>query len=63
MQELELNYLTTKGKIYSEEKDKYLLYQLYYYDLKTDDVYKHIKCDITELPVFRFDWFLKNKTP
>ena len=55
MQELELNYLTTKGKIYSEEKDRYLLCQLYYYNLKTDNIYEHIKCDIIELPVFHFD--------
>ena len=63
MQELELNYLTTKGKIYSEEENRYLLCRLHHYDLKTDDVYERIKRDITELPVFRFDWFLKNKTP
>ena len=63
MQELELSYLTTKGKIYGEEEDRYLLCWLHHYDLKTDDVYERIKRDITELPVFRFDWFLKNKTP
>ena len=63
MQEFELNYLTTKGKIYSEEEDRYLLCRLHHYGLKTVDVYERIKRDITEFSVFCFDWFLKNKTP
>ena len=63
MQELELNYPTTKGKIYSEEEDRYLLCRLHHYGLKTDDVYERIKKDILEFPVFRFDWFFKSRTP
>lgn len=63
MQELELNYPTTKGKIYSEEEDRYLLCRLHHYGLKADDVYERIKKDITEFPVFRFDWFFKSRTP
>ena len=63
MQELELNYPTTKGKIYSEEEDRYLLCRLHFYGMKTEDVYERIKKDITEFPVFRFDWFFKSRTP
>jgi SWI/SNF-related matrix-associated actin-dependent regulator of chromatin subfamily A member 5 len=63
MQELELNYPTTKGKIYSEEEDRYLLCRLHYYGIKTEDVYERIKKDILEFPVFRFDWFFKSRTP
>ncbi|KAL5508749.1 hypothetical protein ACEPAG_4728 [Sanghuangporus baumii] len=63
MQELELNYPTTKGKVYSEEEDRYLLCRLHYYGLSADDVYERIKRDITEFPVFRFDWFFKSRTP
>ncbi|KAI5120574.1 hypothetical protein M0805_002524 [Coniferiporia weirii] len=63
MQELELNYPTTKGKIYSEEEDRYLLCRLHHYGLKAEDVYERIKKDITEFPVFRFDWFFKSRTP
>ena len=63
MQELELNYPTTKGKIYSEEEDRYLLCRLNFYGLKAEDVYERIKKDITEFPVFRFDWFFKSRTP
>ncbi|KAG6868119.1 hypothetical protein C0993_007420 [Termitomyces sp. T159_Od127] len=63
MQELELNYPTTKGKVYSEEEDRYLLCRLYHYGMQADDVYERIKKDITEFPVFRFDWFFKRRSP
>jgi SWI/SNF-related matrix-associated actin-dependent regulator of chromatin subfamily A member 5 len=63
MQELELNYPTTKGKVYSEEEDRYLLCRLSHYGMQTDDVYERIKKDITEFPVFRFDWFFKSRSP
>jgi len=63
MQELDLNYPSAKGKIYSEEEDRYLLVRLAYYGLGADDVYERIKKDITEFPVFRFDWFFKSRTP
>ncbi|KAG1746247.1 SNF2 family N-terminal domain-containing protein [Suillus occidentalis] len=59
MQELELNYPTTKGKVYSEEADRYLLCRLNHYGMGADDIYERIKKDIMEFPVFRFDWFLR----
>jgi SWI/SNF-related matrix-associated actin-dependent regulator of chromatin subfamily A member 5 len=62
MQELELKYPTTKGKVYSEE-DRYLLCRLNFYGMTADDVYDRIKKDITEFPVFRFDWFFKSRSP
>ena len=63
MQELELNYPTTKGKVYSEEEDRYLLCRLFHYGMQTEEVYDRIKKDITEFPVFRFDWFFKSRSP
>lgn len=63
MQELELNYPTTKGKVYSEEEDRYLLCRLYHYGMQMEDVYERIKKDINEFPVFRFDWFFKSRSP
>ena len=63
MQEFESNYPTAKGKIYSEEEDRYLLCRLHHYGLKTVDVYERIKRDITKFPVFCFAQFLKSKTP
>ncbi|TEB28250.1 transcription activator snf2l1 [Coprinellus micaceus] len=62
MQELELNYPTTKGKVYSEEEDRYLLCRLHHYGMQLDDVYERIKRDISEFPVFRFDWFFKSRS-
>jgi SWI/SNF-related matrix-associated actin-dependent regulator of chromatin subfamily A member 5 len=63
MQELELNYPTTKGKVYSEEEDRYLLCRLWHYGMHMDDAFERIKKDITEFPVFRFDWFFKSRSP
>jgi hypothetical protein len=34
MQELELNYPTTEGKVYSEEEDRYLFCRLFHYKAK-----------------------------
>ena len=63
MHELDLNYPTTKGKVYTEEEDRYLLLRLHHYGLQTDDVYDKIKRDIMESPLFRFDWFFKSRSP
>ena len=63
MQELELNYPTTKGKVYSEEEDRYLLCRLSYHGMGRENVYELIKRDISEFPVFRFDWFFKSRSP
>ncbi|KAI5991718.1 SNF2 family N-terminal domain-containing protein [Pisolithus orientalis] len=62
MQELELNYPTTKGKVYSEEEDRYLLVRLHHYGMSTEDAYERIRRDISEFPVFRFDWFFKSRS-
>jgi SWI/SNF-related matrix-associated actin-dependent regulator of chromatin subfamily A member 5 len=61
MQELRLKYPTTKEKVYSEE-DRYLLCHLNFYGMMTDDIYECIKKDITEFPVFHFDWFFKSRS-
>ncbi|KAG8942750.1 hypothetical protein FRC04_003520 [Tulasnella sp. 424] len=63
MQELQLAHNQTKGKVHSEEKDRYLLCRLAYYGLESDEVFEKIKRDICEFPVFRFDWFPKSRTP
>ena len=54
MQELELNYPMTEGKVYSEEEDQYLC-RLNYYGMTAEDVYERIKMDIMEFTVFCFD--------
>ena len=49
--------------MYSEEEDRYLLCRLNHYGMQAEDVYERIKKDITEFPVFRFDWFFKSRSP
>ncbi|KAF8917277.1 SNF2 family N-terminal domain-containing protein [Mucidula mucida] len=63
MHELDLNYPTTKGKTYTEEEDRYLLCQLNHYGLHKEDLYDQIKRDIMDYPLFRFDWFIKSRSP
>ncbi|KAM0747938.1 hypothetical protein T439DRAFT_305108 [Meredithblackwellia eburnea MCA 4105] len=52
----------TKGKSYSEEEDRYLLVQLAKLGVGAE-VYDLIKRDILESPLFRFDWFMKSRSP
>ncbi|KNZ59468.1 uncharacterized protein VP01_1726g5 [Puccinia sorghi] len=64
MQNLKIHYVNqTKGKSYSEEEDRFLLVQLHRYGLGKEEVYDLIKKDIIESPLFRFDWFIKSRTP
>ncbi|POW18921.1 hypothetical protein PSHT_05280, partial [Puccinia striiformis] len=64
MQNLKIHYVNqTKGKSYSEEEDRFLLVQLHRHGLGKEEVYDLIKKDIIESPLFRFDWFIKSRTP
>ena len=62
MQELELNYPTTEGKVYSQEADQYIVWCLKHYGMRADGIYERIKKDIMEFPVFRFDWLFRSQT-
>ncbi|KAN0064789.1 chromatin remodeling complex Adenosinetriphosphatase [Thecaphora frezii] len=61
--QLKLTYGQAKGKSYSEEEDRFLLVKLAEYGLKEEDVYEKIKRDAAVFPGFRFDWFIKSRTP
>lgn len=65
MQQLKLNYTvsTTNKKVYTEEEDRFLLIMLDKYGLDTDGLYEHIRDEIRESPLFRFDWFFLSRTP
>ncbi|KAJ9103708.1 hypothetical protein QFC20_004712 [Naganishia adeliensis] len=63
LQTLEINYALNKGKQYSEDEDRFLLVRMHYYGLIREDCYDQIKRDIGEWPPFRFDWFIKSRTP
>ncbi|KAJ9128074.1 hypothetical protein QFC24_000365 [Naganishia onofrii] len=63
LQTLDINYGQNKGKQYSEDEDRFLLVRMHYYGLIREDCYDQIKRDIGEWPPFRFDWFIKSRTP
>lgn len=63
MQELKVSYGQNKGKSYSDEEDRFLLVRMHHHGIDRDDCYELIKRDIGEWPLFRFDWFLKSRTP
>ncbi|GAA6020666.1 hypothetical protein JCM10207_007817 [Rhodosporidiobolus poonsookiae] len=65
LQQLKIVYQNqTKGKSYSEDEDRFLLVELAKYGVgRGDGVYEQIKRDINEWPAFRFDWFMKSRTP
>ncbi|GAA5976220.1 hypothetical protein JCM11641_001086 [Rhodosporidiobolus odoratus] len=64
LQQLKIVYANqTKGKSYSEDEDRFLLVELAKYGIGKDDTYERIKRDINEWPAFRFDWFMKSRTP
>ncbi len=61
--QLKMHYGQNKGKSYSEEEDRFLLVKLAEYGLGEGDTYDRIKKDVMGYPAFRFDWFIKSRTP
>ncbi|CDR98790.1 probable ISW2-ATPase component of a two subunit chromatin remodeling complex [Sporisorium scitamineum] len=61
--QLKLHYGQNKGKSYSEEEDRFLLVKLAEYGLGEGDTYDKIKKDVMGWSGFRFDWFIKSRTP
>ena len=63
LQQLKIHYTQpTKGKNYTEEEDRFLVVMLEKYGFGTENVYDHIRAEIKQSPLFRFDWFLKSRT-
>ncbi|GAA96867.1 uncharacterized protein L969DRAFT_94873 [Mixia osmundae IAM 14324] len=61
-QKLDIPYAAqSKGKVWSEDEDRFLLIKLNLYGIGTDDVYERIKADVLEWPGFRFDWFIRSR--
>ncbi|KAI8597383.1 SNF2 family N-terminal domain-containing protein [Dissophora ornata] len=63
LQQLKIAYNQTKTKNYTEEEDRFLVVMLERLGYGTDDVYDRIRDEIRKSPIFRFDWFLKSRTP
>ncbi|SPO25876.1 probable ISW2 - ATPase component of a two subunit chromatin remodeling complex [Ustilago trichophora] len=61
--QLKIHYGQNKGKSYSEEEDRFLLVKLAEYGLGEGDTYDKIKRDVMSWSGFRFDWFIKSRTP
>jgi SWI/SNF-related matrix-associated actin-dependent regulator of chromatin subfamily A member 5 len=62
LQQLQIQYNQNKGKVYTEEEDRFLLVQLDKFGLGREDLYDRIREEIRESPLFRFDWFFLSRT-
>ncbi|KAM0790897.1 hypothetical protein ACM66B_004735 [Microbotryomycetes sp. NB124-2] len=64
LQNLKIVYSNqTKGKSYTDEEDRFILYKISKYGVGVDETAESIKMDINESPLFMFDWFIKSRTP
>ncbi|KAJ3048565.1 hypothetical protein HK097_010430 [Rhizophlyctis rosea] len=62
LQQLQIKYLQTRGKNYTEEEDRFLLVMLEKFGYGSEDVYEKIRDEVRKSPLFRFDWFIKSRT-
>lgn len=58
--ELKIQYGQNKGKLYSEECDRFLLCSVHRLGYGN---WEELKAAVHSSPVFRFDWFVKSRTP
>ncbi|KAG0340855.1 hypothetical protein BG004_006257 [Podila humilis] len=63
LQQLKITYNQTKTKNYTEEEDRFLIVMLERLGFGSEDVFDRIRDEIRKSPMFRFDWFLKSRTP
>lgn len=65
LHQLKLNYSvsTTNKKVYTEEEDRFLLVKMNEFGIDNEGLYDHIRDQIRESPLFRFDWFFLSRTP
>ena len=54
---------TTNKKVYTEEEDKFILYQLHKLGVNTEGIHEAIRDEIRNSTQFLFDWFLLSRTP
>ncbi|KAJ2777432.1 chromatin remodeling complex Adenosinetriphosphatase [Coemansia javaensis] len=52
---------TAKGRVYTEDEDRFLLVQLARIGIASEDVYDRIRQEVRLSPLFRFDWFIKSR--
>ena len=54
---------SNKSKTFDEGEDLFILRRLAQYGLNDTEVYERIKKDIAVSPNFRFDWFIRSRSP
>ncbi|KAJ1939514.1 chromatin remodeling complex Adenosinetriphosphatase, partial [Kickxella alabastrina] len=52
---------TAKGRVYTEDEDRFMLVSLARNGIGSDDVYDKIRQELRLSPMFRFDWFIKSR--
>ncbi|KAJ2363609.1 chromatin remodeling complex Adenosinetriphosphatase, partial [Coemansia sp. RSA 2610] len=52
---------TARGRVYTEDEDRFMLVQLARIGIGNDDVYDRIRHEVRLSPLFRFDWFIKSR--
>jgi SWI/SNF-related matrix-associated actin-dependent regulator of chromatin subfamily A member 5 len=60
--QLKISYGTNKGKLFTEEEDRYMICTLHKVGFDRENVYDEIRAAIRDAPQFRFDWFIKSRT-
>lgn len=62
LSQLKIVYAQNKGKVYTEDEDRFMLVKLNEHGLQREDIYDILRNEIRESPLFRFDWFIKSRT-
>ncbi|KAJ1918184.1 chromatin remodeling complex Adenosinetriphosphatase [Mycoemilia scoparia] len=52
---------SAKGKMYSENEDRFMIIQLERLGYGSEDIYENIRTEFRHSPLFRFDWFIKSR--
>jgi SWI/SNF-related matrix-associated actin-dependent regulator of chromatin subfamily A member 5 len=60
---LTIPYFNGKGKEYVDDEDTFILRALNRLGYGPDDVFDQIHHEIIREPIFRFNWFIKTRTP
>ena len=55
MQQLKITYTQSKGKVYTEEEDRFILVMVDRFGLGREDLYDLLRQEIRQSPLFRFD--------
>ena len=64
LEDLKIQYPPNNSKrVYSKTEDKFLLYCVHKYGLSTENLYDKIKDEILTSDIFKFDWYIRSRTP